>query len=79
MNVLNFSQNLSEIPVNLTGVSEFGIHPVACIPTNEVLASYHNIELIFGFIAFLLFVDVLLTALQWRDQQKKRLDSHDSD
>jgi len=79
MNVINFSQNLSEIPVNLTGVQEFGVTPVACIQTNEVLASYHNIELIFSVIAFLLALDVMLTFLQWRDAQKKRLTSHDSD
>jgi len=79
MNVINFSQNFSEIPVNLTGVQEFGVTPVACIQTNEVLQSMHNAELLFGFMCFLLFADLVFTILQWRDNQKGRLDSDDSD
>lgn len=78
MNILNFSQNLSEIAVNLSGVPEFGVTPMAVIQTNEVIAHYHTVEIIYGFIAFLLLLDVVLTFLTWRDQQKRRLDSHDS-
>lgn len=79
MNEINFTSNLTTIPVNVTDIQQFGIQPVACIQTREVLQSYHNIEVVFYFIAFLLLLDVILTALQWRDNQRKRLDSHDSD
>lgn len=79
MNVMNFSQNFTEIAVNLTGVDQYGVRPIACIQTNEVLYHYQMVELAFYLIVFLLFIDVVVTLLQWRDNQKKRLDSHDSD
>jgi len=77
--IYNFSQNTSTLPVNLTGVQEMGLIPSACIQSNEVLHSMHTAELLFGFMCFLLFADLVFTILQWRDNQKRRLDSHDSD